>query len=176
MSYNDFCNEFRMITSAEVKDTASYVYVTQKATIKNGRYFKVEILKDGEYSFQVNQIPERAFDDKLQANYNYVQSNIIIGKIIGPGRYQWFEGSQSAFRTLFKKHNLTVGQYIIFSKIRFDQKWEKDYEITLAIYGDSPCRINIASPQESQGFKQSLYAGKAMMNPKTARPGVFYNQ
>jgi hypothetical protein len=41
MDYNDFCKDFRMITSAEVNDNASYIYHTQKATAKNGRYFKV---------------------------------------------------------------------------------------------------------------------------------------
>lgn len=176
IGYNDFITEFRMITSAEVKDTASYVYLTQKSSFKKGCYFKVEILKEGEYSLQVNQIPERTFEDKLQENYNYASATLILGRVTGPNQYQWYEGTQSAFRTLFKKHRLPPGQYVVFSKIFFDQKYEKDFEVTLAIYGDGPCRITAAQPQELQRFKEALYAGKAMQNPKTARPGVFYNQ
>lgn len=41
MDYNDFCKDFRMITSAEVNDNASYIYFTQKTTQKKGCYFRV---------------------------------------------------------------------------------------------------------------------------------------
>lgn len=175
--YDQFITEFRMMTCAEVNDNASYVYLTQKSTKQRGNYFKVEILREGEYSFQINQIPERAFEDKLQDQYNFSMATIIIGKVIGPNQVQWFEGSQSAFRTLFKKHTLPPGQYIVFGKIFFQEKWEKDYELTLAIYGDYACKITQPQPYETQGFKHKLYAARAMQaSPKQARPGVFYNQ
>lgn len=89
---------------------------------------------------------------------------------------EWYEGSQSAYRTLFKKHTLPAGQYIVYGKIFFSERWEKDYELTLAVYGEYPCRISNAQPQDIQGFKEKLYAGKCMKNPKQARPGVFYGQ
>lgn len=57
LNFNEFCKEFRMVTSAEVNDSASYVYLTQKSTMRHGNYFRVEILRDGLYSFQINQIP-----------------------------------------------------------------------------------------------------------------------
>jgi hypothetical protein len=66
------------------------MYLTQKSFIKKGNYFKVEILKEGEYSFQINQIPEQAFEDKLQDSYNFVSATIIIGRIMGPNQIQWF--------------------------------------------------------------------------------------
>ena len=45
MTYDDFINNFRMLTIAEVNDNASYVYSTQKSTASKGNYFKVKILK-----------------------------------------------------------------------------------------------------------------------------------
>ena len=114
-----------MMTCAEVNDNASYVYLTQKSTKQKGNYFKVEILREGEYSFQINQIPERAFEDKLQDQYNFSMATIIIGRVMGPNQIQWVEGSQSAFRTLFKKHTLPPGQYIVFGKIFFNESGKK---------------------------------------------------
>ena len=92
-------------------------------------------------------MPERVFEDKLQDQHEYMMATMLIGKIVGPYQVQWFEGTQSNFRTLFKKHRLPPGQYIVYGKIRFEAKWERDYEVTLAIYGDRPCRISAASPQ-----------------------------
>lgn len=45
-----------------------------------------------------------------------------------------------------KKHVLDVGKYIVFSKIRFSKKPSNDEEVTLAVYGDHPCKIKDASP------------------------------
>lgn len=175
--YDQFIAEFRMMTCAEVNDNASYVYLTQKSTKQLGNYFKVEILREGEYSLQINQIPERAFEDKLQDQYSFAMATIIIGRIMGPNQIQWFEGSQSAYRTLFKKHILPPGQYIVFGQIFFNEKWEKDYELTLAIYGDYACKITLPQQFEVEGFQEKLYTGRAMQaSPKQARPGVFYNQ
>ncbi len=50
-----------MIVSAEIKDTASYVYFTQDDSDKKGKYFVVDILRKGEYSFQVSQTPHRVY-------------------------------------------------------------------------------------------------------------------
>ena len=66
MTYDDFVNNFRMLTIAEINDNASYVYSTQKSTAAKGNYFRVKIMKEGNYSFQINQIPERTYPDKDQ--------------------------------------------------------------------------------------------------------------
>lgn len=57
MPYDDFVSNFRMLTIAEINDNASYVYSTQKSTAAKGNYFKVKVIKEGNYSFQINQIP-----------------------------------------------------------------------------------------------------------------------
>ena len=46
---------------------------------------------------------------------------------MGNGKYQEFEGSTSAYRTLFRRHTLPPGDYVIWGKIDFSEKWERDY-------------------------------------------------
>lgn len=41
VDYSDFCRNFRMITSAEVDDRASYVFLTQSARDDRKKYFRV---------------------------------------------------------------------------------------------------------------------------------------
>lgn len=61
IDYRDFCQNFRMVTSAEVDDDASYVFLTQQARDDRRKYFKVEIFREGDYSFQISQIPDRRY-------------------------------------------------------------------------------------------------------------------
>jgi hypothetical protein len=103
-----------MVTSAEVDDNASYVYFTQKSQDKKGKYFFVNILREGEYSFQINQTPSRRFLNGQYQYYRYVPATILIGRVNSTNMYEYFEGSQSAYRTLFKKHWLPVGHYVIY--------------------------------------------------------------
>lgn len=49
------------MTVAEINDNASYVYKTMKDKQLTGVYFKVEILKAGHYSFQIDNTPRRTF-------------------------------------------------------------------------------------------------------------------
>ena len=41
MGYNDFIQEFRAITIAEINDNASYVYCSYKDPLKKGVYFRI---------------------------------------------------------------------------------------------------------------------------------------
>jgi hypothetical protein len=42
---------------------------------------------------------------------------------MGNGKYQEFEGSTSSYRTLFRRHTLPAGDYVIWGKIDFSEKW-----------------------------------------------------
>lgn len=79
MPWDNFWQEFRAITVAEVDDNASYVYKSHKDQQKQGCYFSVEIKKQGLYSFQVDKTPERSFEDKLQNEYNYPRATVDVG-------------------------------------------------------------------------------------------------
>ena len=164
MEYDVFVSNFRMLTIAEVNDNASYIYSTQKSTASAGNYFMVKILKEGSYSFQINQIPERTYPDKDQESHKYADATIKIGKVLGNGKYQEFEGSTSAYRTLFQRHTLTPGDYAVWGKIDFNQKWERDYELTLAIYADYVCEIKDITENECPGFRRSLDRGDIVMS------------
>lgn len=60
-AYDDFIKDFRILNVAEVNDEASYVYCVQHPKKRKGCYFKVSIYKEGSYSFQINQTPDRAY-------------------------------------------------------------------------------------------------------------------
>lgn len=64
---------------------------------------------------------------------------------------------QSNARTTQQKYNLKPGTYIVKVRIDFDPKWEKDFDVNLAVYAQYPCVITLASKQEA-----TLLAGKAV--------------
>ena len=41
------------------------------------------------------------------------------------------------------------GVYVAYVKIDFDKKFEKDFEVTLAIYSEFACGIHIASRNDA---------------------------
>lgn len=147
IGFAEFCSQFRMITSAEIDDSASYAFHTLNARDSHKKFFKVEILQEGDYSFQINQIPERRYPDSFRDYYNYVPITFNLGRVVSAGRLEHYPGSQSAYRTLFSKHHLKPGAYIASVEIQFNPRWETDYEITLGVYGTSICRISQASPE-----------------------------
>ena len=57
MTYDDFIKQFRALAVAEINDNASYVYRSFKDKRIEGGYFKIEIYKEGYYSFQVDKTP-----------------------------------------------------------------------------------------------------------------------
>lgn len=75
MPYELFRQYYSKVTVAEINDNASYVYKTMKDKQLGGVYFKVQILKPGYYSFQIDNTPRR----------NFAQFGIAG---IGPTRYR----------------------------------------------------------------------------------------
>ena len=133
-AYRDFLRDFRTVTIAEVSDTASYVYHTQQTAQYKGCYFKVRVFKEGQYSLQINQTPDRMFPRNIQKNFKYLPATLLIGKVIEGNNVRYYSGVQEPYRTIYKKHVLTPGEYIVFSKIYYN-KYETDYSVTLAVYG-----------------------------------------
>jgi hypothetical protein len=62
------------------------------------------------------------------------------------------QGKISHRRTLYKKYDLTAGTYVAWVKIRFDPKYEKDFDVTLAVYSEYACGIDIATKKEAIYF------------------------
>jgi hypothetical protein len=56
-------------------------------------------------------------------------------------------------RTLFKKYDLTPGIYISWVKISFNPEFEEDFEVTLAVYSEYTCGIDIASKVDAIRFR-----------------------
>ena len=61
MSWKDFLFYFRLLTIAEINDNASYMFASQNDEEGKGVYFQVEIKRKGNYSFQVDQTPNRIY-------------------------------------------------------------------------------------------------------------------
>lgn len=175
-AYDDFIKDFRILNVAEVNDEASYVYHVQRPKKRKGCYFKVSIFKEGKYSFQLNQTPDRAYQEQHQKMYKYQPATLLIGRVEGK-LIEYYEGSQSAYRTLFKKHRLPPGEYIVFAKIAFNEQFEMDYEVTLAIYGDYVCEVTECPTNEIGNFKEKLFMNRARrVKSKEVRPGVWTAQ
>lgn len=50
---------------------------------------------------------------------------------------------------------MKIGTYIVKVTIRFDPKWEKDFDVNLAVYAEYPCVLTFASQQEASLFDGS---------------------
>lgn len=140
MDYDDFCEWFRKITIAEIHDGASYVYSTQPSEDGQGRFFRVRIFKQGEYSFQLNQTPERLLQESQGGRFQYHPATMNIGQLLPNGDLKWYRGTQSSFRTLFRKLELTPGDYIVYTQQKY-YKSDPFRDITLAICGQNYCQI-----------------------------------
>lgn len=81
---------------------------------------------------------------------------------MGGGNYKEFEGSTSSYRTLFRRHTLQPGEYVVWGKIAFNDKWERDYELTLAIYADYVCEVENITENDCLGFNKALDRGDAV--------------
>ena len=57
MTYDQFIIEFRAVTVAEIDDDASYVYKSYKDKECKGVFFGIDIVREGDYSFQVDKTP-----------------------------------------------------------------------------------------------------------------------
>lgn len=140
MTYEDFLTEYRAITVAEINDNSSYIYKSTKDPQGKGCYFRVTILKAGLYSFQVDNKSERAFEDKVQDTYRYPKTFIEVAAYKN-GQIQKKGGLQGNVRTLFQKHTLEPGTYIVNVKISFDPNFDKDGDVNLALYAEYPCKV-----------------------------------
>ena len=105
MTYDDFQKEFRTITIAEIDDDASYIYKSYYDPEMRGAYFKVKIAREGEYSFQVDQTPERIFQGEKQERYRYPEVLIEVSKMEGEGVKQ-LSGLISQKRVVIQPHKL----------------------------------------------------------------------
>ena len=148
MTYEDFMREFRTITIAEINDDASYVYKSTKDPDNKGVFYKLDILQAGTYSLHVDKTPERSYPDKIQDQFRYPNSELHIGKNV-EGSIENAKASQSSRRTLYKGFSLDPGSYIVKVKIDYDGKFEKDYDVNLAVYAEFPCQLSWASQDQA---------------------------
>ena len=134
LSYDNFLEWFRKLTIAEVSDSASYVYCSQPTATGEPRYFKVSIFEEGWYSFQLNQTPSKTLLEGKREPFVYLPAHMSIGRLLSNGELQWYRGAQSAHRTVFRKHTLPQGEYVVCTELDF-YKEDSFKEATLAICG-----------------------------------------
>lgn len=155
MNYDDFCRWMTKITIAEIHDGSSYVYCTQPANQKSGKYFKVKIFQRGWYSFQLNQTSERLLKEGNVNGFKYKTATINIGQLLEGGNIKWYRGTQSKHRTAFRKLDLLEGEYLVFTDHQFYPS-DPCREFTLAISGHSYCEISPADERLTVDFHRKL--------------------
>lgn len=155
MTYENFCKQFKIITIAEINDNASYVYKSAKDPQKNGCFFKVQILQKGRYSFQVDSTPQRTFEIKYNTNYRYPYIKFELGMMTDQGYIRRITSMEQNSRTSFYGSEFDVGVYICFVRIDFDPKFQKDFDVNLAIYGDYVSYVELASKKQAVLFSNN---------------------
>ena len=94
MEYQDFYEWMTKITIAEIIDGSSYVYCTQQEYQGNGKYFKIKIFKEGWYSFQLNQTPDKFLEEGQRNDFEYKTATLNIGQILPGGDIKYYKGAQ----------------------------------------------------------------------------------
>jgi len=122
--FDNFWDEFRAITIAEIDDNASYVYKSHKDSNRQGCYFTVDIKAEGLYSLQIDKTPERSFEDKRQSAYQYPRATVDLGYWQN-GSVQKLQGFSSNKRTTFQKYRMKPGLYIVKVLVDYNPSWEK---------------------------------------------------
>ena len=148
MTWDEYCKEFRALTVCEIDDNASYIYKSFKDPQNKGCYFRVTIHKTGNYSFHVDKTPERSLEDSKQNQFTYPLAEIEIGKLNGNSVANK-KGTNSRKRTQYYDIDIEAGVYVVFVKVHYDQQFEKDFEVNLAIYAEFPCEIALATAGEA---------------------------
>ena len=120
--WDNFWNEFRAITVAEIDDNASYVYKSHKDRNRQGCYFAIDIKAEGLYSIQVDKTPERSFEDKRQNSYNYPMTKVDLS-FYNNGHCQKLQGFANNKRTTFQKYNMKPGIYIVKVVMEFSPNY-----------------------------------------------------
>lgn len=88
MEFSDYIKHFENAQFCLFKDKFQYSYKTAKSSTKNGVYFRVFIPKRGKYFFTVNLESKRKFPQKIQDEWQYPISTIIVGKALGNNQYK----------------------------------------------------------------------------------------
>lgn len=145
MEYTDFTSEFKNLSIAEIDDDASYVYESHWDPDIKGAYFAVTISETGRYSFQVDQTPERSFTGDKQMKYRYPEVWMEVGQMLGKKKMKKFPAHVSKRRSVSQWYDLEPGTYVTFVRIKFDPKFEEDFELVLAVYSEIACGIRIAT-------------------------------
>jgi hypothetical protein len=122
-------------------------------------YFKVTILKEGEYSFQLNQTAERFFRERIDgkdmtAEYRTVTMN--IGRVLPNGELEYYRGAQWYYQIVYRKHILPPGEYIVYAKQNFHSSDIYKNNITLGIYGQYYCTVEEAPSRFTKQFHARL--------------------
>lgn len=60
---------------------------------------------------------------------------------IDSGKIEYIRGFADKERTTQKKYLFPPGIYIAYVLINFDPKFEKEFDVNLAIYADYPCIV-----------------------------------
>lgn len=126
------------MTIAEIDDNASYIYKSHKDPQNKGCFFKIRILKAGNYSFHIDKTPERSYEDKVQNKFTYPLAELEVGRFNG-NSVVGKKGTSSRKRTLYYDYDLEAGEYIAFARIHYDKSLEKDFDVNLAIYAEFAC-------------------------------------
>lgn len=183
MEFSEFRVNFSTCQFCLVKDNFKYSYKTAKPTNQNGLYFKVYLSKKGKYFFTVNHESKRKFSQKIQDNWIYPTTTIVVGKVLGEDKYQYIEGKQVADREVSttggENLELEAGQYIVYVKIQWIMQELRSF--SLSVYGAETAEIYTKFSGHESNFLSSVYMDFAR-NKSTKRknlaekgaPNAFY--
>jgi hypothetical protein len=65
--------------------------------------------------------------------------------LINSRNIERLKGFADKRRTTEKKYRLSPGVYIVKVLMDFDPKFEKDFDVNLAVYADYPCIVELAN-------------------------------
>ncbi len=106
----------------------------------------MEIFETSRYSFQIDKTPKRFFGVKERLNYKYPVAYCKIFRSNGEQVHNFHDDE----RTTSRRYTLDKGVYYAMVKIEFNATFERDYDVTLAVYSPAGCAVVLATRTERQ--------------------------
>lgn len=104
----------------------------------------MKIAETARYSLQVDKTPKRTFGIKKSVKYKYPLAFLKVYDNSGKKIHNYSDSE----RLTSRKYTLKKGEYWVFVLIQFDASFETDYDVTLAVYSEHSCTIELASASQ----------------------------
>jgi len=161
MAFEDFLKYFSDVQICKVHDEYTYKALRVKASPNHATYFKLTVKKAGHYYLTANQESKRKHLPSEE--YKYSEIAIVFAKKNGKD-YEYVEGFARTDKEVWTDGELQPGEYIVYIKVDWTQKQDKDF--SFGVYGSGDVSIEKVPKSYCPDFLAKTYQYKGRTSKK----------